>query len=102
MADEIRVGNIGTIFEATIQEASVAVNISTTTVKQFIFKKPDGTIVTKTAQFVTDGTDGKLKYTTLANDLDLPGTWKIQANVTMPAWAGKTSIGSFKVSTNLA
>ena len=76
-------------------------DISTATVKQFILKKPSGSVVTKTASFDTDGTDGVLKYETVADDLDEDGTWQLQVRLVMTGtW--KSSITTFTVKENLA
>lgn len=84
MTDEIHVGDIGTIIEVTVLETAVALDISTATVKQFTLRKPDGTSVTKTALFSATGTDGKLRYTTILNDLDQSGNWTLQVYLEMP------------------
>ena len=75
-ADEIHQYDIGTRFEITLKDEGNSpeiVDVSTASVTEIIFKKPDGNTVTKTAGFTTDGTDGKIEYTTLANDLDTVG-----------------------------
>ena len=81
-AREIRKGDIGTVFEYTIYDGSTIVDVSTTSSKLLKFFKPDKSIVSKTASFVTDGTDGKIKYTTVSGDLDQAGPWKVQAVLT--------------------
>ena len=64
-------------------------------------RKPSGTISTKTATFVSDGTDGKIHYTTVAGDLDETGMWKIQARVSNVTSDKRTDIGTFTVGENL-
>jgi hypothetical protein len=98
---EIHIGDIGTVFEITITDCTAAVDISTATDMSIVFRKPDGAIVEKTAEFLTDGTDGKLAYTTVDGDIDQKGTWKIQAKVVMPSGAWSSNIDSFKVYENL-
>lgn len=102
---EIHKLDIGTSFELTLYDNAtgtpVLVDVSTATVKSIIFEKPDGTIVTKEATFVTDGSDGKINYVTVTNDLDLIGNWKIQGKVTMPTGSWYTDISKFKVYDNL-
>lgn len=58
------------------------VNISTSTAREFELQKPDGTVVTVTAVFVTDGTDGKLRYSVASGVLDVIGTWNVRAKIT--------------------
>jgi hypothetical protein len=99
--EEIRVDDEGTIFEITLTSGGAAVDISTATVLRIKFKKPTGTVVTQTAVFSTDGTDGKLRYTTVAGDLDVPKWWKLQGYIEMPNWKGHSKIGEFEVFENL-
>lgn len=103
-AGEIHVGDTGTVFRVTIYDQdNVVRDISTYTTKQLIFRKPDGTILTKTADFYTDGTDGIIQWTTTsASDLDLDGTWKLQAKVASGSNSHKSDIVDFKVWPNLS
>ena len=99
--EEIHVGDVGTQFVATIKEDDVAVNISTATIKGYIFKKPSGEKVTKSATFVTNGSDGKLTYTTESNLLDEVGYWSVQAVITTPSGSWSSSVHKFFVYANL-
>ena len=105
MVSEIHLGDIGTVFEVTIMDGKSVVNVSTATDITFHFKKPSGTLITKTGQFATNGSDGKVKYTTISGDLDelaVKGkTWKYQVEITLPYWHGKSDIGEFEVHPNL-
>ena len=98
---EIHLNDIGTVFRLTIYDGSSILDVSSASVKEIIFQKPDGTSVTKTAAFYTDGTDGIIQYTTIANDLDATGTWKIQAKVTLPGGTWSSCTQKFKVYANL-
>lgn len=103
--EEIHVNDIGTVFRGTVYEdcdAQTLVDISTASVMVMYFQKPDGSVVTQTAVFSTDGTDGKMQYTTIASDLDQAGSWKMQGKVTLPAGDWHTDIHKFKVLSNLA
>lgn len=77
-------GQIGVVFKGrfkkrsdnSVEDVSVAAGC---TVKQIKFLKPDGTSVTNTASYTTDGTDGYIQYTTTAaTELDKVGNWKWQ------------------------
>ena len=95
-----RQGDSGTLIELTITDAAGAViDISSATLKEFIIQRPDGTNLTpnKSTAFVTDGTDGKIEYTTLAADLDVTGTWKVQAHLTLADGDWKTTVATFTV-----
>jgi len=95
MAAEVHQNDFGTIFRITISDGDDSVDISSATTKQITFRKPDGTVVTQTAAWYTDGTDGILQYTTVDGDLDTVGFWKIQARIIMPTWNGRSAKGSF-------
>ena len=101
MVEEIRLNDIGTTFKMTVKSGDTAEDISSATTKEYIFSKPDGTTVTKTAQFDSDGTDGILSYTTVDGDTDLVGVWKYHAYVVLTCGEFRTSIVSFRVYPNL-
>ena len=101
MACEIHLNDIGTEFRITIIDcASAAIDISSATSLNMIFKKPSGTTVTQTAT-AYDATNGILTYTTVDGDLTEIGTWKIQAQVVATNGTWKSEFKSFKVHRNL-
>ena len=98
----IHLNDIGTVFEVTLKdETGTVLDISSATVKQIVFQKPDKTLITKTASFSNTGTDGKIRYISQAGDLDQPKSWQIQAKVTLPSGSWSSDIGSFTVDKNL-
>lgn len=99
--DEIHQFDIGTVITLTVKDGTSAVDISGASTYNLVFGKPDGTSVSQTGTFTTDGTDGKLYYTTVANDLDQCGWWKVQAIVTNTAGTWKSDIGNFEVHRNI-
>lgn len=99
---DMHVGDVGTIIEVTLYDGGAVVNLSSATLKQFILTKPDATVVTKTAAFSSDGSDGKLRYTTIAGDLDAKGSWHLQVYVEMPTGKWKSDIQEFQVEPNLS
>ncbi len=101
IVEEVHVGDIGTVFQVTIKDGTSVVDISSATTLQIIFKKPDGSRATKTAVLVNSGTDGKMKYTTIANDLDRQGSWRLQGRVVMSGGEWRSSVGNFDVYENL-
>jgi len=101
-AGEIHVDDIGTNFIVTIRDENEAiVDISTATTKNIIFRKPDGIILTKAGSFVTDGTDGKLKYAFQSGDLDTHGQWYAQAFIDFGSTEWYSDIEKFTVYNNL-
>jgi hypothetical protein len=100
--NEIRVGDIGTNIELTVKdETNTVVDISTATTKQLIFRKPNGTLLTKNATFTTDGTDGKIYITTVAGDLDQVGVWYTQAYIEITPYQWHSSYEEMDVYSNL-
>ena len=101
-ANEIRLADIGTVFEITVQENGTPTDISSATVtKDIIFKAPGKASVTKSGSFTTNGTDGKVQYTTLAGDLNKTGAWKLQAFLVLSGGSWRTEFGEFYVHPNL-
>lgn len=101
--DKIYIADEGTVFEIEIQESGVALDVSGATDMKIKFQKPDDaeTVMTKDATFTTDGTDGLIRYVTLAADLDVEGDWVIQGWVRLPSGAWHTTEGGFTVYTPL-
>ena len=101
-ANEIHIGDVGTIFEVTLMDDIVIVDIGAAITMEIIFEKPDKTIVTNTAVLSGDGSDGKMQYIIVLNtELDQKGNWKIQGIVELPSGKWSTDIDKFKVYENL-
>lgn len=97
-----QVGDIGTAFQITLtDENGNIIDVSSATVKQVIFQRPDGTDLVGTASFGTNGTDGVIQYITQANDLNIAGRWQIQGFVQLSNGSWHTQTGVFKVKDNL-
>lgn len=73
---------------------------SATALKMY-FRKPSGESIQRTAVLVNDGSDGLMKYTTVAGDLDEVGSWLVQAGFTLGGFVGRTSHATFYVRDNL-
>ena len=101
IATTIHKDDIGTVFLITFIEAGKAVDISGATTKDLIFRAPDSVVATKAGSFDSDGTDGKLKYTTVSGDIDEAGHWHIQGFIIMSSGEFKSSIEDFYVLPNL-
>lgn len=99
--NEIHQNDIGTQFRVTVYDGDTVVDISGATTKTIKFQKPSGTVVSKTASFVTSGTDGVMQYATVAGDLDEVGGWLAQAYLVLADWTGHSDICQFEVHDNL-
>jgi len=95
-------GAIGLIFKFTVIEDGATVNISTATIKNFVFRRPvSDTDLSVPASFFTDGKDGILQYVTVSGDLNETGLWTAQAYLEMGGFKGFTDTTSFIVESNL-
>jgi len=101
---EIHLNDVGTVFKVRIIDDSTnaALDVSDATTKQIKFKKPDGTVVAQTAVFTTDGSDGYIQYTTVANDLNALSQWHIQGFVSSATYENHSEISTFDVNNNLS
>lgn len=100
-AGEIHVGDVGLIFLVTIQDDTGPLDVSMATTRHFIFQRPDKSTLVATAFNNTDGTDGKLFYSTATGDLDQSGTWMFQAFLAIGGSQKYSDIGKFTVVANL-
>jgi hypothetical protein len=100
--NEIHEGDTGTVLEATVKdEDGAVVDISTATITNFLVRRPDNSLLTWSASFTTDGTDGKIQYTSASNTFNQDGNWRLQGRVAMPLWSGRTDWYEFTVYPNL-
>ncbi len=84
MPANIRVGDHGTGIKITIKDQDgIPVNISTASSLALSIIKPNGVILSKSGEFVTNGTDGQLQYIIVNGDIDVSGIWEISANLVM-------------------
>ena len=101
-AGEVRVGDIGTLFRATILDGSTAVDVSSASPMVLTFKPPRSTSFTKATTFTTDGINGQVEYTSTGADvIDEPGSWKLQWVATLTAGTFKSDMYEFTVHKNL-
>jgi hypothetical protein len=102
-ANEIHVGDIGTVFRQTITDCGSIVDLSGVASLQICFKKPDNEVVTVAATFTNVGTDGLMDYT-IPNSafLDQEGCWSWQGIIHFGAtqlW--HTNVLEFEVFSNV-
>lgn len=104
MTYDIQAGDTGTVITLTVMDSVTlaAKNISSATVKKFYIKdKNSATAAAEvTAGFYSDGTDGKLSYTTLATTFPTAGWYCIQAYVEMGAVKLKSNSADIQVGPN--
>lgn len=99
-----KVGDLNVKIGAIIYKQGSILDVSTSTVKQIKAQRPDGTYAwTKTASFETNGTDGKIYYSTSsASDLDQAGTWTYQAYIEIAGASLNSDPETFEVGEAIA
>jgi len=92
------IGDIGSILEITLMNGNAPANLSDVTVLQLRLLKPRSTeYIIRTANFVTDGTDGKLRYIWQEGDLDVTGRWLLSVYIESPTLKLHSDIKQFEV-----
>jgi hypothetical protein len=99
----LHVGDIGAVIRRNLKNVDGTVlDISSATTKEIVLLSPSGDKATKTAAFTTNGTDGKLQYTTtITTDLHEPGVWRAEAHVILSSGEFRSDAPPFVVSGNL-
>lgn len=100
--DNIVEGTYGQYFEVTVVQDGTAKPVSEyTTAQTFILLTPTGTIKTKTGEFTTDGSDGKVRFLIEDGDFDDAGIWRVQVQLEKGDAILPTVFKSFKVHEHL-
>ena len=103
--EEVHYNDIGTVILVTIKDCvsgtATALDVSAASTLELILQSPSGLSSTKNASFNTDGSDGKIKYTSVDGDFNEVGTWRIQAKVVLGDGTFRSDVGTFKVYENL-
>ena len=86
----IHTGDTGTQVVSRVTENGVVKDLSTATAIKIILKGPDLKWTEVTGRLYSDGSDGKIAFTTAASDFPVgkEGDWEIQPKITMPGWSG--------------
>ena len=95
---KVHAGDVGTVLEITVLSDGNPLDISSATEVTMILRETGngtGAKLTKTAEFTTDGEDGKMQYATV-EPLGA-GLWQIQGKIVIPQGTFFTDIASFHV-----
>lgn len=83
---------IGVLLNLQVLEDGQPLPISSATVKQIRLIAPSGKIKSFPADFKTDGSDGRLVYTTIStNDISETGEYLMRAYLEMDGYLGQTN-----------
>ncbi len=105
-ADEIHVGDLGTVFRQLVTDCGSVVDLSTATSLSICFLTAAQTTTTVAATFTNVGTDGLMQYTVISSEfLDTEGEWswqgKIYFGAASPPQLFHTNTLTFEVFANL-
>lgn len=102
MNAEPHVDDVGTSIRVTlIDQDKKIMDLSSATLLQIIAASPDKRRLVWNASFVTDGKDGQIEYVIQAGDLNVNGTWRLQAKVQFPSGSWSSTIGAISIIGNL-
>lgn len=97
-----QVANAGIqILVQLLDEDQEPLNISGATALTLAFQLPDGTLISKTASYLSNGIDGQIYYVTTASDFIEAGLTYVQAQVTVGGATLTTAWAIFTVHANL-
>lgn len=84
-----------------VDPAGAVIDVSAATNMVIKLGLPDGATKDLTAVLHTNGTDGKIKYTTIAGDLAQVGAYRIQGKLNVAGGLKSSFVGSFSVLDNI-
>lgn len=97
----VREGQQGTVFRATIKDDAdeQAVDVSNASTMEIKARKPDGTVVTKSASHTSDGSDGQIEFEDSQGEFtDATGWWRYWGYVELPGgWSGDSTTLTYQV-----
>ena len=93
--------DIGVALEGEIRSGNLVFPVDTATVIDLVLRDPDGAKKTKAGSLVGDGKGGKVRYVTVAGDIDKAGTWSMQWHIVMSGLDIHTNLVAFNVGDNL-
>ena len=102
-----KVGDVGTAIEITVLTTdsitgqTTPFDLSSATLKNIRFLKPDGTLLIAPAALSTNGTDGKMRYVTVDGDFDQVGTYQVEGEVGNSNGHWTTTIVKMKVTKSI-
>lgn len=98
---EIHKNDVGTPFEITLLHNGAVVNLSGVSSLSLEFLKPNEDSLTVTPSFITNGTDGQLRYVFGSGDLDIVGMWEYQVSYIRSGNMRASAVKTFRVYENI-
>jgi len=78
-----------------------ALNLRNASSLKIKVRKPDGTTLERTADFLTSGVDGAIQYASVTTDFTDTGTYQLQAEYVIDGKTQSTRWGKFRVGANI-
>lgn len=97
----MNINDIGTRFLATVKDNGLAIDISTASQVDMIFRRPNQEKFYRSATLLNSGINGQIYYDSVSGDFINSGMHKLQAIVYLPSGTYYTDIYSFQVHCNL-
>ena len=99
----MKVDDVGTTLTFTAKNTKGGIeDVSGATTMEVVIVKPSKTRVTWTLVHKTDGTDGKMVYTTLFGDIEsTPGQYRVEGFLVRPANSLRSDIETFEAEDRL-
>jgi len=94
---ELRRLDTGVVLRWKVYDDINVANLSTATVKQVNFKRPDSTTFAKPLSFETDGSDGVVMYVVEDGVLSMSGVYTWQLYIEIPPYKGRSDRGEILV-----
>lgn len=97
-----QVGDVAVVLVVQIvDQFGTVIDVSAATNMVIKLGMPDGTSKNLTAVLYTNGTDGKIKYTTITGDLGQVGAYRIQGKLNVAGGLKSSFVGAFSVLDNI-
>lgn len=97
MSASLRARDAGVQIIMVVKDNGGIVDISAADTKEILFLAPSGAVLTRDAEFKTDGVNGQLLYTTQAADFTEEGNWGAQAHVVIDDLDVRSAMTPFRV-----
>lgn len=98
---DLQITDVGVVVELTITDGTDAIDLSSASTMEIVIRGPTSASITKTATFTTDGTDGKIRFTTGVADFVQTGNYQIQGHIIDTGQDWTTSLVTVLVGPNL-
>ena len=101
-AKEVHMNDVGLTLQVQFaDDVGEPHDVSSATTVEVHFQKPNKEYIVRSANFLTDGRDGNVVYSTASGDLDQIGFWRIQGYVANGPYHKYSDIQKFRVFPNL-